>query len=96
MSNLSPSIVTLSNVIYLNGPLIKWNSIVETSFQNYPENISLYKNLRNETVKILTIIQSEYLTNPNTYTTVLPVSFESKVKFMMSIMKVSIIHKNIQ
>ena len=88
MSNLSPSIVTLSNVIYVNGPLVKWNSMVETCFQSYPDNTSLYKNLRNETIKILIIIQSEYHSNPNKYTTVLPVTFESKVKFMMSIMKV--------
>lgn len=88
MSNLSPSIITLSNVIYINGPLIKWNSIVETSFQMYPDNIGLYKHLRSQAIQTLNTIHSEYESNPNKYTSVLPVTFESKVKFMMSIMKV--------
>jgi hypothetical protein len=54
----------------------------------YPDNNGLYRDLRTDVLKYLSAINDEYKCNPNRYKDVLPVTFESKVKFMMTIMKV--------
>lgn len=67
---------------------------MESTLQNYPESNLLYKLLKIQIEKYLAIIQKEFELNPHSYKNVLPVTFESKVKFTMTILKVITIFNN--
>ena len=58
------------------------------SFNNL-ENTANYKNLQSELIKNLSVVKNELDTNANTYHDVLAITFESKVRLVLSIMKVS-------
>ena len=55
---------------------------------NSNENVTYYLNLRNELINKFRLIKDEFELNPDRYQDVLNVSFDSKVRLTLSIMKV--------
>lgn len=95
ISNLSPSVVSTSNVMYFSSSLTIWEHIIESVFQSYNlDGNSIYKKLKEELSNILTQVKAEFdLRQPLFYKDVLPVTFESKVRLALSIMRVNIFKK---
>ena len=91
LSNLSPSIISNSNVIYLSSSLTTWEHQIESVFQLFNvETSKNHKRLKEMLVKKISIVKKEFDSKPNAYSDVLPVTFESKVRLVLSIMRVCI------
>lgn len=89
---MSPSIIGVSNLIYLNTPLTSWLHLIESVFRSFNmESNSNYKKLKEEFVDKLTLIKQELDSNANNYNDVVPVMFEPKVRLSLSILRVKFI-----
>ncbi|CAF0814108.1 unnamed protein product [Brachionus calyciflorus] len=88
LSNMSPSVLATSNILYLNESLVTWEHIVESGFQSITtgSQSSLFK-LKKELINDLKTIKTEIDLRPKVYTDVLTVNFESKVRLVLSIVK---------
>jgi hypothetical protein len=99
LSNLSPAIISTSNLVYLSSSLTIWQHPIESLFQNasflngQSSNDSLYKKLKEELLNKLSAVKEELDLRPNSYKDVLPVEFESRVRLVISILK-SLIKNN--
>ena len=89
MSNLSPAILSSSNLTYLSTSLTSWEHVIESEFIKNM-NDSNFGQLKLEFMKKLAIIKTEFNLKPLNYVDVIPVSFESKTKLILSIMRVNI------
>src|SRR4051812_32493556 len=93
MSSLSPSILATSNLIYLDNPVISWEHLIAATFMSLSNaEVSMaayYKSLQSELVENLNRVKKEFDDNAHLYQDVLNITFESKVRFVLSIMKVS-------
>lgn len=69
--------------------MITWEHLIESTFQSmaYGSQSSLSK-LKIELISQLRLVKSEIALNSNFYSDVLPVTFESKVRLVLSILKV--------
>ena len=103
LAHISPAIIATSNLIYVEDSLISWRNIVETFFQFF-DNENMNKNkLKKELVLKLELIEKELYNNnckkSIIYVDLLPVSFESKIRLVLSILKVNrgiVFYYNIQ
>lgn len=87
ISNLSPAILSSSNLTYLSTSLTSWEHVVESVFIKNM-NDSNFGQLKLEFMKKLAIIKTEFNLKPLNYADVIPVTFESKTKLILSIMRV--------
>lgn len=87
ISNLSPAIISSSNLIYLSTSLTAWEHVVESIFAQFSSNED-YVELKQEFLKKLTLIKAEFTLKPLNYADVLPVTFESKIKLVLAILRV--------
>jgi hypothetical protein len=87
ISNLSPAILSSSNLTYLSTSLTSWEHVVESVFIKNT-NDSNFGQLKLEFMKKLAIIKAEFNLKPLNYADVIPVTFESKTKLILSIMRV--------
>lgn len=91
LSYLSPSILTCSNLIYLGSSLTTWEHQIESVFQFLNvENSKNHKKLKELLIKKISLVKKEFDTRPNMYTDVLPVTFDSKVRLSLAILRVSL------
>jgi hypothetical protein len=102
ISNLSPSIISNSNLIFIDNPVITWEHMVHVSFMTFNTNSheisaqNLFTNsqiLRNELIGKLKLVMKEFEKNSQLYKDVLSIGFESKVRLALSIMKVKYKYK---
>ena len=90
MSNLSPSILSTSNLIYLSDSLVIWEHVIESVFQSLTYgSLNNISKLKKELLTKLQTIKNEFELNRKIYSDVLPVSFESKVRLVLSVIRVS-------
>ena len=87
ISNLSPAILSASNLVYLSSSLTSWEHLVEANFANHTNDTN-YSLLKEELLTKLALVRAEFNLKPN-YVDVLPVTFESKIRLVLSILKVS-------
>lgn len=87
ISNLSPSILATSNMIYLDHPLISWEHLVISAFMTFSnaDRSANLKSLQKELINKLHLVQDEL--NRNIYQDVLNIRFEAKVRLVLSILK---------
>ena len=91
MANLSPSLIANSSIFFLNYSLTLWEHVAESTFQQLnKEGSAVYTAMKEELVKDLRLVKTELDSKPDMYKDLLPVSFESKVRLCLSIMKVSL------
>ena len=87
ISNLSPAILSSSNLTYLSTSLTSWEHVVESVFIKNMNDLN-FGQLKLEFMKKLAIIKTEFNLKPLNYADVIPVTFESKTKLILSIMRV--------
>lgn len=97
LSHISPSILATSNMIYIDDPLVSWKHLVEAFFQLYDNavgesssSLSSFKAIKKEIISTLEMIKKEIVDSSQAtlYTDALPVPFESKVRLVLTILKV--------
>ena len=89
MANLSPSLIANSSIFFLNYSLTLWEHIAESTFQQLnKDGNAVYKGMKEELVKNLHLVKAELDSKLDMYKDMLPVSFESKVRLCLSILKV--------
>jgi hypothetical protein len=94
LSHLSPSILTSSNLIYLGSSLTTWEHLIESVFQQLNvENSKNHKKLKELLVKKISMVKKEFDSKPSVYADVLPVTFDSKVRLALAILRVSFFHR---
>ena len=87
---MSPAVLSSSYLIYLSNSLTSWEHLVESTFMQYDNN-SDYSQLKLNLLKKLTQIKTEFNAKPLNYVDVLTVTFESKTRLVLSIMRVGYI-----
>jgi hypothetical protein len=86
---LSPGIIATSNLIYLDHAVVTWEHFIISTFMtlNNSDNRCHYKNLRAELVQKLKLVKAEFDSRPEVYQDVVTVTFDSKVRLVLSILK---------
>lgn len=96
MSNISPAVVSTSNLLYLGDSLVHWEHVVQAVFQSFTTgSLSNFNKLKSEFLSKLQSIKTEFDAKEKFYTDVLPVTFESKVRLVLSILKVNLFDRNL-
>lgn len=90
LSNLTPTILSSSNLFFLTTPLTIWQHYIDSAFLSFKNVRPAYNKLKNDLISILAQVKAEFDLKPFRYTDVLPVMFESKVKLALAILKVKI------
>ncbi len=90
LSNLTPAVLSASNLFYLSTPLTIWQHYIDSAFLSFKIILPASKKLKDDLTSLLAQVKTEFDLKPFRYIDVLPVTFESKVKLSLSILKVKL------
>jgi hypothetical protein len=89
ISKLSPAVISGSNIVYLDFSLVLWQHLIEVAFEPFIKNNrnEIFLKLKTQFIKLLETIKKEFDSNQFDYINIVPVTFESKVRLSLSILK---------
>lgn len=82
----------MSQIVFFENPLLSWKFFIGAAFKSFPDTL-LHENLRETIERYLCVIEKFYIFNKEHLKDTIPVSFESKVRFMVTFLR-SLIKNN--
>jgi GTPase SAR1 family protein len=88
IGHLSPQLLSKSHIIYYTRPLMTSRSYFECNFQwdSMDQNSGLIADVRKRSLDYIVEIENEFKTNWKMYENALPIGFQSKVQFMITVL----------
>ena len=88
LDNVSPAIVAVSNLFFLSNPLFIWPHMIDAVFRD--ELDEQHQIIKEELTELLVAVKAEFDLHSTSYKDIMPVTFESKVRLVLAVFRVSV------